>query len=71
VYHLHIKETTSGARQIVIDRWKQLMQDNLIIVENKDDVSSIISGIVSKGAVAEEVLSAPVAAPTAEPEIIL
>jgi hypothetical protein len=48
VYHLHIKETGSGGRQSVMDGWKQLMGDNLIIVERKEDVSRIIPEIIAK-----------------------
>ena len=43
VYHIHIHETGSGSRQEVIDGWKQLMADNLIVADRKEDVSKIIS----------------------------
>lgn len=46
VYHIHIKETSSGSRQEVIDGWKQLMQDNLIVVDNHQDVSDVITALV-------------------------
>jgi hypothetical protein len=49
VYHIHIKETASGSRQQVIDGWKQLMGDNLIVAERHEDVAELISGIVTKG----------------------
>ena len=42
VYHIHIKETTSGSRQFVIDDWKQLINENLIIVEHKEDTANSI-----------------------------
>lgn len=47
-FHLHIKQTASGSRQRVIDGWKQLLGDGLIIVENKNDVSRIISETIIK-----------------------
>jgi hypothetical protein len=47
-FHLHIKQTAAGSRQETIDGWKQLMGDGLIIVENKNDVSQIISEIITK-----------------------
>lgn len=47
-YHLHIKQTNAGSRQETIDGWKQLMGDNLIIVENKNDVAKIIQDVVIK-----------------------
>ena len=43
VYHIHIKETGSGSRQRVIDGWKQLLSDNLLIAERKDYVANIIA----------------------------
>ena len=27
-YHIHVRETSSGSRQTVIDGWKQLLHDN-------------------------------------------
>jgi hypothetical protein len=51
VYHIHIKETASGSRQRVIDGWKQLLHDNLIVAERKTDVSKIISDIVCKNTI--------------------
>lgn len=48
VYHLHIKETSSGSQQTVMDGWKELMADNLILVEKHADIAKIIPEIVSK-----------------------
>jgi hypothetical protein len=48
VYHLHIKQTASGSRQEVINGWKQLMQDNLIIIERHEDVAKTIADIITK-----------------------
>ncbi len=47
-FHIHIKETGSGSRQSVMDHWKQIAQDNLIIANRRQDVASIISEVVSK-----------------------
>lgn len=47
-FHIHIRETGSGSRQSVIDHWKQIIQDNLIIANRRQDVASIISEVVSK-----------------------
>lgn len=49
VYHLHIKQTASGSRQHVIDGWKQLMGDNLIVVEKRENVAQIIVDVLLKG----------------------
>ena len=46
VYHIHIKETQSGSRQQVIDGWKQLLHDNLIVANRHEEVSTIISSRV-------------------------
>lgn len=48
VYHLHIKQGSNGNNQECMDGWKQLMKDNLVIVDRKEDVSNIISEIVTK-----------------------
>ena len=47
VYHLHIKQTGSGRRQYVIDGWKQMMGDNLIVIQSADHVSAEIAKIIS------------------------
>ncbi len=47
-FHLHIKQTAAGSRQETMDGWKQLMGDGLIFVDNKNDVSRIISETVTK-----------------------
>lgn len=54
VYHIHIAETYSGKRQDVVAEWKQVMGDNLIVVQSSDHVSGIISSIVSKNGDAEK-----------------
>jgi hypothetical protein len=48
VYHLHIKETASGSQKYVMDGWKELMADNLILVEKHEEIAKIIPDIVSK-----------------------
>lgn len=48
VYHLHIKETGAGSRQETIDGWKQLMGDNLIIIDKHEDVAKTIADIIIK-----------------------
>ena len=60
VYHIHVKQTSSGARQRVMDGWKQLISDNLLIVERSDDVATVIADTVlrhkqGKAAVVETV----------------
>jgi hypothetical protein len=46
VYHIHVKETGAGSRQETIDGWKQLLSDNLLVVEHHDDIADIISNTV-------------------------
>ena len=60
VYHLHLRQGSNGNRQDVMDGWKQLIGENLVIIERKEEVASKIAEIVTslgdKGgaAVAEE-----------------
>jgi hypothetical protein len=48
VFHIHVKETSSGSRTKVIDGWKQLLSDNLLVAERREDVAKIIPKIVTK-----------------------
>lgn len=47
VYHLHIKETGAGSKQSTIDGWKQLMGDNLVVVDRHQDVSKVMAQIIT------------------------
>ncbi len=47
MYHLHIKQTGAGSVQKTMDGWKQLMGENLIILERHEEVSKIIPQIVA------------------------
>ena len=49
VFHLHVKQTKSGSRQDVMDGWKQLMGEDLVIVERREDIPRLIAEIVTKG----------------------
>jgi hypothetical protein len=61
VFHLHIKQTSSGSRRNVMDGWKQLMGDNLIIIERHEDVSkNIAETIISLMAKPEAIHNVPV-----------
>ena len=46
VYHLHIKETGAGSRRETINGWKQLIGDNLIVIDKHEDVSSAIANVL-------------------------
>jgi len=48
VFHINIRQTASGSRQDVIDGWKQLMGDNLIIAERREDVARLIADTIKK-----------------------
>jgi hypothetical protein len=59
VYHIHIRETSSGSRQRVIDGWRQLLSDNLLIADRKNQVAEIIADTVcGKSAPATTVIPA-------------
>ncbi len=48
VYHLHIRETSAGSRTKTIDGWKQIIGDNLIVIDNHREVSKAIIDVVLK-----------------------
>lgn len=43
VYHIHVKETSSGSRQQVMNGWKQLIGDNLIIANSHKEIPELIA----------------------------
>jgi len=47
VFHLHIKETRSGSMVHVQDGWKQLLKNNVIMVDSYKDIPGIISDLIS------------------------
>jgi len=61
VYHLHVREGSNGGRREVMDGWKQLMGDSLILVDKHEDVPNIIADIVT-GRDTEQTAPAPAAA---------
>lgn len=66
VFHIHIKQTGSGSRQEVIDGWKQLLGNNLIVAERQENVSEIIAETIRKNTVVNET-----EIPTTEEDVIL
>lgn len=48
VYHFHVKEGSNGRSQRTIDGWKQLMGQNLIIVEDIHQIPHLVAKIVSE-----------------------
>jgi len=67
VYHLHIRQGQFGTRQSVMDGWKEIMGDNLVIVKDAEDVARIIPEIVAKHfADSEAILNTSVFVPVAE-----
>jgi hypothetical protein len=61
VFHLHIRETGAGSMQATMDGWKQLMGDNLIILERHEEVSKVIPEIIARNTPKTEVKSATAA----------
>lgn len=49
VFHINIKSTRSGVRESVYNGWKQLIQDNLLVAESREDVSGLIADAIVKG----------------------
>jgi len=73
VYHLHVRQGSNGRREDIMDGWKQLMGDNLIIVDNHKDIPKVITEIVT-GNSGQEVPAtdtASVSEPVEEPEEVM
>src|ERR1700722_3589902 len=47
VYHIHVTETSTGQRTSTA-RWKELLGQNLLVVERSADVASVIAETISK-----------------------
>ena len=47
VYHLHVRQGCNGNRQDIMDKWKQLVGEGLVIVDKHQDIPRIIADIVT------------------------
>lgn len=56
VFHIHIGETYAGRQQYVVDGWKKLMGDNLLIAQHHDQVPDLISDTIINLSKREEVV---------------
>jgi len=54
VFHIHVKEGSNGTYQGVMDGWKQLMGDNLLIVDDHTKIPQLIAETVAKFATASK-----------------
>jgi hypothetical protein len=48
VYHIHVAQTKSGKLESTIEGWHELLGDNLIVAETREDVANIIADIIVK-----------------------
>ncbi|CAK8717439.1 MAG: hypothetical protein CDV28_10172 [Candidatus Electronema aureum] len=48
VFHLHIRQTSAGSNQQTMDGWKQLMGNQLIILDRHEDVSKVIPELIAE-----------------------
>ncbi|WPD21121.1 MAG: hypothetical protein SD837_13025 [Candidatus Electrothrix scaldis] len=48
VYHLHIKQTYAGGMQETMEGWKQILGDHLIILDQHEEVSTVIPEIIAR-----------------------
>jgi hypothetical protein len=48
VFHIHVREGTNGKTHSVMNAWKRLMGENLIIVDSAEDVPQAIADTVVK-----------------------
>ncbi len=47
VFHLHVTETSTGGSAIIIDGWRKLIQERLILVEDYNNIAEIIASTVA------------------------
>jgi hypothetical protein len=47
VFHLHVTETSVGGSGVIIDGWRKLLQEGLIIVEDYNNIAEIIASTVA------------------------
>ena len=47
VFHLHVHETVTGQSQSIINEWKKLLQERVIIVEDYNNIAEIIASTVA------------------------
>jgi hypothetical protein len=47
VFHLHITETSVGGSDAIIDGWRKLLQERLILVEDYNNIAEIIASTVA------------------------
>jgi len=66
VFHLHMLQGHNGNRQDVKDGWKELMGDDAIFVQRREDVADIIADIVSNVALSTSNQTTKVKATTEE-----
>lgn len=59
VYHFHLLQGSNGRNPGVQDGWKQLMEDNLLMIERKEDVAKEMIRIVSQHYTIPSVLPNP------------
>lgn len=47
VFHLHVTETSTGSSGVIIDGWRKLLQERLILVEDYNNIAEIIASTVA------------------------
>lgn len=47
VFHLHVTETSVGGSGSIIDRWRKLLQERLILVDDYNNIAEIIASTVA------------------------
>lgn len=48
VFHILIRETPAGSRDVTINSWKQLLSDNVLVAQHHTDVHNIIAETIKK-----------------------
>ena len=57
VYHINMTSTYTGRQASTQDGWKELMGDNVVMCENREEISNVVSDLVLKHSVGETVQS--------------
>lgn len=57
IYHIHVQNTYNGKKQSVVDGWREILGENLLVAQSHEMVADIISDIVCAGAKNSDVAS--------------
>ena len=68
VYHIHTTETGTGKRAGIVDVWKKLLGQNVIVVDDSDTIVKTIVELTMKHAISGDTDATPEPAPDGTPD---